>query len=154
MNGNYYYSDSQSIIEVFQIKSFGREFNDSLEKTLKQHFKYCTNYYPKKTVQYLQLLFPETSDNTLIFNTLRVFGQILTKKYRMNSLHSLYKYMEFLFIQQIIRVLKKFTGRYLLVEAPPGRGNHDDFVDSLALALWALKNDESFEAGVESFSWN
>ncbi len=58
-----------------------------------------------------------------------------------------------LFLQQIFRVQKKFSGRSLLVEAPPGRDSHDDFVDSLALAMWALKGEETFDAGAVRFDW-
>ena len=58
-----------------------------------------------------------------------------------------------LFLQQMLSLLKKFSGRYLLTEAPKGKGRHDDFADSLALAMWGLKGEEPFKAGVESFSW-
>ncbi len=59
-----------------------------------------------------------------------------------------------LFLQQMLRLQKKFSGRYLLTEAPKGKGSHDDFADSTALALWALKGEEPFEVGVESLSWS
>lgn len=58
-----------------------------------------------------------------------------------------------LFLQQMFRVEKKFSGRSLLVEAPEGRDSHDDFCDSLGLAMWALRGD-AFDAGVAVLSWS
>jgi hypothetical protein len=58
-----------------------------------------------------------------------------------------------LFVQEMLRVEKKFRGRYLVVEAPKGKNMHDDFVDSGALALWGLKGDV-FDGGVEVFSYS
>ena len=58
-----------------------------------------------------------------------------------------------LFLQQFFRAQKRFSGRNLLVEAPKGKNQHDDFVDSCAIALWGLKGDV-FDSGVESFSWS
>lgn len=58
-----------------------------------------------------------------------------------------------LFIQQMIRVEKRFSGKYLLVEAPKGKNHYDDFCDSAALALWGLKKEEKFVGGVGTIRW-
>ncbi|MBO8161143.1 MAG: hypothetical protein H0Z24_05855 [Thermosipho sp. (in: Bacteria)] len=45
------------------------------------------------------------------------------------------------FIQQMTELQKDYRGQILVVSHPPQRGAHDDFPDSLALAVWGAKEE-------------
>ena len=57
------------------------------------------------------------------------------------------------FIQQTADLQKSYSGSNLVVSHPPERGAHDDYPDSLALALWASK-DPGIKDETETSSFN
>lgn len=51
------------------------------------------------------------------------------------------------FIDQILDLERKYTGKYLKLEHPSIKGRHDDFCKSLGYAIFAFK-DKSFRGGI------
>ena len=47
------------------------------------------------------------------------------------------------FVQQMESLQKSYSGSYLVVSHPPERGAHDDYPDSLALAVWASREESN-----------
>jgi len=61
--------------------------------------------------------------------------------------HTRYRRERDRFIDQMLDLERKYTGLHLKLEHPDIKGRHDDYPDSLAYAIYALK-DKTFKGGV------
>ena len=53
------------------------------------------------------------------------------------------------FVQQFLDLEKGYSGQLMVVSHPDVNGAHDDFCDSLALAVWGARGDEVYRPVTE-----